>query len=222
MIALVSMFSDEFSPLSEVTWDRNKALYCKQNNYLGFNFRIPDWLQHGGYWKIHFIKEVMSLPLFYGRPEWIWALGCDTLVTNFDRNMLERVLEIEDEMAFIIATDINGDNADSFLIRNNDRGVGIINWLLEVEKDYGTEQGAIHYAIEGDFPAFTGCTRRVPQRAINSYDYKLYGPGEPNKDIFGTNGNWEPGDLLIHWPGFMGDVPKRVALAEEWLQKVQY
>ena len=61
----------------------------------------------------------------------------------------------------------------------------------------------------------------VPQRQINSYDYDQYPGSIPHvykKDLLGNDGQWAPGDFLIHWPGIGLD--RRIPLAEQMLTQV--
>ena len=57
----------------------------------------------------------------------------------------------------------------------------------------------------------------VPQRYMNSYLNQLY----PNQSVFdklGTDGTWQKGDWLIHWPGT--SLPMRLQLSQHFLNEV--
>ena len=61
----------------------------------------------------------------------------------------------------------------------------------------------------------------VTQRTLNSYDYDQYPGSIPHvykKDIFGNDGQWQPGDFLIQWPGIKND--RRIPLAQQMLTQV--
>jgi hypothetical protein len=61
----------------------------------------------------------------------------------------------------------------------------------------------------------------VPQRELNAYNYDLYPGLIPHiykKDLLGNDGQWQPGDFLIHWPAVPND--QRITMAQQMLTQV--
>lgn len=208
-IALVSMNSLEYQELADITWLQNKVPYCERH---GFGFYRSIVLPHA---KIGFEKLRVVKSAFAEGFDWVWATGCDSMVTDFT-NDLSKI--IDTHRSCIIATDINGINADSFLVKNDPTGRFIIDRCLELEERYDTEQHVI-MDLTIEFPSMFHI---VPQRTINSYNYDLYStPEELRFDELGTQGDWQYGDLLIHWPGFMNNPEMRVKFAKAMLDQIK-
>jgi hypothetical protein len=56
----------------------------------------------------------------------------------------------------------------------------------------------------------------ISQKAFNAYDYALY--PQHAGDPLAVEGQWEPGDFLIHWPGT--SLQHRIELAKTYLNKI--
>ena len=213
MHALISLHDEKYQPLGDLTWMQNKEQYAKQHGYAaicktsGFKEGVGI-----GYQKIHFAKEVLADHPEY---DWVWWTGTDTMITNFAVRIEDR---IDNNYHFMICVDVNGLNADSFLVRNTPEGKAIINSILSLEehcsKFWDTEQRAMamimglpipgeaiwdinpEVALSGDYKDII---KILPQRFMNSFNYQLYHYTD-QRDKLGIDGNWRPGDWLIHWP----------------------
>jgi hypothetical protein len=117
----------------------------------------------------------------------------------------------------IIPADANGINCGNMLIRNSPIGRSFLdviaaslnfyrNWYLQENQciqdllvgTFLTEQG-----IKNGGTLWSSVSRVVPQRVMNSYDYKnlpLFKNRKDVKDIFGNDGQWQKGDFIIQWP----------------------
>ena len=77
-------------------------------------------------------------------------------------------------------------------------------------------------AIKDSYPNYKHHFKIVPQREINSYDYSIFpkyqGNWYPSIDHLGTDGNWQPGDWVIQWPGIL--LEHRVELAKHFSQLI--
>lgn len=208
--AILSLHNQPFQPLADLTWP-NKVRYaekwgyghaCKSNNFYGVAL---------GFEKVWFIRDMLET---YQDIDWFWWVGCDTLVTNMQISLEDRV---DNNYHFIIATDCNGINADSFLIRNSPQGKEYISMILskyEQYKDHGwLEQQVIIDTLDQN----RDIIKIVPQRDLNAYNYSLYPECQPF-DKNGNDGNWQNGDLLIHWPGT--SLPHRIHLSHYYLTQV--
>jgi hypothetical protein len=194
-IVLASLHDQAYQPLGDITWTQNKIPYadlheyaycCKTDNFYG-GVSL-------GFEKILFIRDLLNT---YTEIDWIWWTGCDAMITNFTIKVEERV---DNQYHFIIATDCNGVNADSFFVRNSPEGKGFIDHIIgkmPLYKDHGWQEQQI---IIDSLEEFKSIIKLVPQKLINAYDYKLYPECQP-VDKLGENGQWMPGDFLIQWPG---------------------
>jgi hypothetical protein len=212
--AIVSLHTPNFQPLADLTWP-NKVQYaerwgyghaCKTEGFYGVAL---------GFEKIWFIKDVLEA---YPDIDWLWWVGSDTLITNMTVNLEER---IDNNYHFIIASDCNGINADSFLIRNSPEGRSYIDMIMSKYEQYKNHGWLEQQVIIDTFEENKNIIKLVPQRSINAYNYSLYSEcAAPEKqlDKLGNDGNWKPGDLLIHWPGT--SLPHRIHLSQYYLTQV--
>jgi hypothetical protein len=217
--ALITHHDAVYQPLADLTWNQNKVLYAKQHGY-DYHAQTDNFITAGqskyamtGFEKIHLARKTL---LDHPEYEWVWWTGTDTMITNFSTRLEERC---NNAYHFICAADINGINADSFLVRNTLEGRQFLDALLALEKDYlakywDTEQRAIANTIglpgTGDpgWPdpfELTGPYKDIvkvyPQRYMNSFNYHLYGATySHHNDKMKFDGNWQLGDWLIHWP----------------------
>lgn len=213
MIALVGVHSPEYQALADLTWGQNKALYCRRHGFIGED-KLTEIHP-----KFSFEKFLLAKNYFtYADVEWVWGTGTDSMITDFTNDLSALTAT---NASFLVATDRNGINADSFLIRNSIKGNHVLQWLLQRMEDHLDEQAAINSLFCSN--AFEpGVLEIVPQRAINSYNYNLYPNPEDRFDKLGNDGQWQYGDLLIHWPGFTANPERRVVWAKEYLNKVKY
>jgi hypothetical protein len=175
-----------------------------------------------GFEKIYLAKDTLEAHPEY---EWIWWTGTDSMITNFSTKIEDK---IDNNYHFIVAVDVNGINADSFLVRNTPEGRGFLDQVLALEdasmKFWDTEQRAMDTVLgfpgtsEPGWPfgdqltvpeQFQSIVKIVPQRYMNGYNYKFYHYTD-HRDKLGIDGNWQPGDWLIHWPAI--GLPDRVKL----------
>jgi hypothetical protein len=217
MYAIISHNDSKYQPLADLTWNENKIEYATRHGYAVYN-KTDEFLTTNektvmtGFEKIYLTKEIMQE---YPEVEWIWFTGTDTMITNFSTKIEDR---IDNNYHFIVAVDVNGINADSYLIRNTPEGMSFIDHVLSLkdtcDKHWDTEQRAFCYALgfpgtgEPGWPfgetlvvceQFRKIVKIVPQRYMNSFNYGLYHYTD-HRDKLGVNGNWSFGDWLIHWP----------------------
>lgn len=214
MIALQCSYDIGYSRLGDLTWYKNKYKYCQKHDYSPelHVYRNPP-MSHG-YMKIFHLREILKTP----KIEWVWATGCDSMITNMTVK-LESI--IDENYHLIIATDQNGLNADSFLIRNSEEGRYYIDYIISGLSIYDKHHWAEQQAMIDCAKKFEKITKIVPQRTFNSYNYDFYPQcPKPNLDKLGTDGNWQEGDFLIHWPG--QPLEKRLKHFERYSQSVIY
>lgn len=212
-IALQCSHDIGYSRLGDLTWYKNKFKYCEKHDYAPRLHVYKDAPVAHGFMKMFHVRELLR-----EKHDWIWVTGCDSMITN----MVTKVESIVDEnYHLIIATDQNGLNADSFLIRNSDEGRYYIDYILAGVDAYRDHHWAEQQAMIDCFDRFEKITKIVPQRTFNSYNYDFYPHcPKPNLDKLGTDGNWQVGDLLIHWPG--QSLERRIQHFNRYSQSIFY
>ena len=213
--ALVTAHNDAYQPLADITWEQNKRLYAEQWGYDaiaktdGYKYPVRDI----SYERTELIIELLES----GKYDWIHACGCDTMITNF-------TIKLEDiadnDYDFVIATDCYNINNDSMLIRNTPLAIGWLKQVVSLREEYATAKWLDQSAMIDTIGVMGNRIKIVPQRELNSYNYDL-DPMEPHiykKDLLGNDGQWAPGDFLIHWPAV--PVAQRIVMAQDMLSKV--
>jgi hypothetical protein len=210
-VALLSCYTDDYKPLADLTWVKNKALYCAKYNYTGYNIGGVN-LHKQGFTKFNLARSVLD------HHEWIWITGTDSLITNFTKDVYD-VLDLQNRsISFVAAFDVNGLNADSVLFRNDVAGRTLLDAVEAHREIYDNEQHTT-VVLTQENPYWRNRTKIVYQWELNSYLYGLYPAGTPTVDSkYGERGEWSEGDLLIHWPGM--NLEKRMQLANEYLGRV--
>jgi hypothetical protein len=211
-IAIVSIFNDRHRDLADLTWDNNKVKYAEKHGYLAVaktdNFS-PE--------QVHFDKFVHLLDVMEKNPDidWVWWLDNDAMITNFDIRVEDLV---DSDYHIIMATDIAALNTGSFIVRNTPQAREWLEFLLGKKKEYRDDKKWFEQQAVIDFyPKFQELFKIVPQQWLNSYDYRMY--NVEAVDLLGQDGQWYPGDFVIHWPGLPNET--RVKLAEQYKQYIQ-
>jgi hypothetical protein len=211
-MAIVSIFNDNHKDLAEFTWNNNKAKYAEKHGYLAVaktdNFS-PE--------QVHFDKFIHLLDVMEKNPEvdWVWWLDNDAMITNFNIK-LENLIDADYHI--IMATDIAALNTGSFIVRNSSQAKEWLNFLLSKKKEYKNDKKWFEQQAVIDFyPRFQNLFKIVPQQWLNSYDYKMY--NVEGIDLLGLDGQWYPGDFVIHCPGLPNET--RVVLAQQYQQFIQ-
>ncbi len=198
--AICSIHDEKYAELANITFYQNKKEYCSLHKYDLLHEEGNFVIAHSGFEKIRFVLETLKTKKY----EWVFWLGCDTLITNFKIKIEDRV---DDKYHFIICSDSNFlVNSDSFLIKSSEEGISFFQAVLdsyeEFIKDGYAEQAAIISLLKQE--KFSKLTKIIPQRNLNAYNYCMY-PHLPSmnsrRDFFGNDGNLKKGDFILHWPG---------------------
>ena len=210
-MAVVSIYSDNQKNLADWTWT-NKAAYAEKHGYLAVA-KTTNFSED----QIHFDKFVHILDVMDQHPEveWVWWLDNDAMITNFDIRVGDLV---DDDYHVIMPTDIAALNTGSFIVRNSPQAREWLEFLLSKKGEYKNDKKWFEQQAVIDFyPKFQDLFKIVPQQWLNSYDYRMY--NVEGIDLLGQDGQWAPGDFVIHWPGLPNDA--RVQLAEQYQQYIQ-
>jgi hypothetical protein len=215
-IRLFTYATENYRALADLT-DENKIRYCEKWGYEFHGRIVPETIEERpyselGFDKVEFVRDYLD------RCDWAWFTDVDSLITNFNKQ-IEDVINEYSQADFLVATWMNGINAGSYLVKNSDIGKAILDGILSRRGQFIHEQAALIDVVASG--KFEDNIKIVPQRLINAGDYNLFGDptDQANRlDKLGTCGQWEEGDLLIHWPGTT--LEHRMTLVYEYLDKV--
>jgi hypothetical protein len=154
----------------------------------------------------------------YPEAEWIFNIDTDAMITNMDKKLEDLVRTVAVESTHVaIPADCNGINCGVMLVRNSPIGKAFLetiivgmplyrHWYMFENQLIQDLVVGTHLEEDGMHPGGTfwaRVIRVVPQRVMNSYDYRnlprLAGRKDYN-DILGSDGQWQPGDFVIQWP----------------------
>lgn len=211
-VALLSVYTPDYKPLADLTFNKNKALYCAKYGYTGYNIECA--LHKQGFTKFKAALNILD------HHEWVWITGTDSMVTNFQKDVYE-VLDLQNPaISFVGAYDANSFNADSVLIRNDVYGHTLLQAVESLYNTYDNEQHSTIVLLEQN-QFWRDRAKFTYQWEMNSYLYGLYTGYTPVDCVYGVRGEWQEGDLLIHWPGV--SYGRRMLLAQEYIDgKVIY
>ena len=193
--ALATIHNENYAALANLTWNQNRVLYAQKHNYGAIaktdNFNGMNL----GFAKIALLLEIMKTNQY----DLIHWSGTDTLITNFTIPLTEFVY---DGYHITIATDFNGLQSDSFVIRNTMEGRAWLQMILDKMPEYLNHPFLEQGVMMETYQQYQHIVKVVPQRFLNSYHYQLYrNKGATNNhDKMGFNGQWYIGDFLIHAP----------------------
>jgi len=209
--AIVSMFNDSHIELAKRTWLNNKEQYALHHGYLAIP-KVNNFSKEA----IHFDKFSHILETFNNNPRlaWIWWLDNDAMITNFNLR-IEDV--IDDSYDIIMTTDLASLNTGSFLIKNSENSRVWLEDMLSKRRDYINDKKWFdQQCVIDTYVSYKDIIKLIPQRTMNSYDYRMY--NVDSTDMLGNNGQWQPGDWVVHWPGLSNEL--RVQLAEHFEKQI--
>lgn len=167
--------------------------YCAE---YGYTFHLEEGVK-SEYTDVHssFGKTAQVLD-YYKRemPQALWVVDADMMITNF-RIAAQNFPSAQH--AITITRDVNGLNSGSYFLS----GFWMTKcelWLrsiLSLRHHTTSEQHAMFWLEE----AYKEDTFYYPHPSFNSIDYAQYPAFE--KAYSRSQGQWKPGDLLVHLPG---------------------
>jgi hypothetical protein len=221
IIALATMHDNLYQHLANETWDNNKVKYAEKHEY-AYIAKTDDFYGFPpGFEKIQFLLDTFEA---YPDIEWIWWTGTDSMVTNFNTRIEDKVAEVPDAH-IIMSADFNFPiNCDSILIKNTKEAKAWLQDIMDNMDTYATHQYKEQQYMLDSADKYTDIMEVMPQHFMNSYEYKMYKVPPWNYtetvDVHGERGQWEPGDWLVHWPGTQPQ--ERLDLVEEYKEKIIY
>lgn len=224
MMTIVSVCSDEYVPLANMTVLQNREPYCARHNYRSVMKRFQTMSStFAGYDRMEWLYELMQNA---SEDDWFWCLGVDAMIMNW---LIPAEKFTKGDHHFIATRDVNVEcvNGDSYMVRASNEGKAMILKLISERHRWSSgaaECLALSEMVQekpwGDY------IKIVPQREINAYDYNLYGPnlGAPPGarseliERLAREGQFQDGDFVIHWPAV--PLKTRLRLAAEYMGKV--
>lgn len=216
-VCLYTCHSLPVAPLAALT-EPNKRAYARRHGYDFRSALLPEQPGRGYGWTR--LEEVQRLALS-GRYDWLFCTGTDSLITNPALTLASRVPPGAPDL--VIACDAQWWNNDAYLLRCRPSGINWLQAVLDEEPhwpDFPWDQGAMQTTAHRIRVAI------VPQRELNAFDYRHYAGFEGMsqgqgsyvraRDVNGNDGQWQPGDFLLHWPALT--LEHRLTLAAEMLQ----
>jgi len=195
-IAMCQAWDDGYAKLADLTWYANKKLYADYWKYpthiktSGFQYVVS-------YEKIKFMLDVMKEHPEY---DWLYWAGTDTLITNF---YIKLESFIDENYHIVMAKDINDINADSFMLKNSPESREFFEYIWTLAPKYNSHMWWEQQAMIDSMPKYKHLFKIVPQKTFNSFLYKqlYWNIYHSSIDKTGHDGQWEPGDFLLHVPG---------------------
>ena len=221
MIIIASMHDALYQELALETWDNNKVKYAEKHGY-AYLAKTEDFYGFPpGFEKIQFILDTFEA---YPETTWLWWTGTDSLITNFNIKVEDKVAEAGDAH-IIMSADFNfAINCDSMLIKNTPEARAWLQDIMDNMDTYGNHQFKEQQYMLDSADKYTDIMEIMPQHFMNSYEYKMYEVAPWNYketvDVHGERGQWESGDWLVHWPGTQPTERKK--LVEIFKQEVIY
>lgn len=226
MIIMATVHTDNIKEMSDKTWEGNKVLYAEKHGYAtcaktdDFAF-APEYI---GFERIQFIRDLLEA---YPDAEWIWLTGTDSMVTNFEIRIEDKIAEAcqDKDWDIIVSSDFNEIiNNDSMLVRNSQNSRDYFEYLIDNMEEYVYHRYAEQGYMIDTYEQYKDIIKLMPQRFMNSYEYRMYTVQpwlyKDTTDVFGNDGQWRDGDWFVHWPGTQFN--ERLKLIEEYKDKIIY
>lgn len=185
-VAVVTSTSPNRKDIFDVSYPNMKE-YCNKHGYIPIVIHLED----GGW---HYKKHETFNDLFHKGYDLIWYRDDDSVITNMTIP-IESFIDDQHEL-FICEDDIMGINGGSLIIKNNNGGKWVNDFILSHKKDFNNEQEVMEYYKDELF--LLGYMKILPHPSINSYPYEMY--PELDQATPHEKGNWREGDFLLHCP----------------------
>jgi len=195
-IAMCQAWDKNYEPLAQITWYQNKKLYCDHWQY-PYHLKTDGFKYQVSYEKIKLMLDTMNEHPEY---DWLYWAGTDTLITNM---YIKLESFVDENYHIVMAKDINNINADSFMIKNSQESKDFLAYIWSLVDTYNSHHWWEQQAMIDNMDKFEHLFKFVPQKTFNSFLYKelYWNIYRSSIDKTGHDGQWEPGDFLLHVPG---------------------
>lgn len=224
MIVMATMHDNNYKSLADETWENNKVKYAHKHGY-SYIAKTEDFYGYPpGFEKIQFLLDILET---YPDAEWVWWTGTDSMVTNFETRIEDKVTFDDVNIAphIIMSSDFNFDiNCDSILIKNTVQARAWLQEIMDLMPKYASHQFKEQQVMLDIMDKWDPWILIMPQNYMNSYEYRMYEVPPWNYkeavDVNGYRGQWEPGDWLVHWPGTQPQ--ERIELVKIYKDRIIY
>ncbi len=190
MNAVYIYYTPDWQPLADIVIPKVEA-YCAKHGYI---LMLVKHIENETVGLYKMMQLALLMPCFHH----IWVLDLDTLITNPNIRFTSFAggAGLDDDI--FITEDIHGINAGSWIIRNTEASRLFVRTVIN-NFDAPEEQTVMKRYLD------MVKVKILPHPSINSYKYELY--KDILKDELGETvmtheeGEWQPGDLLLHLPG---------------------
>jgi len=184
-----------YEKLAELTWHKNRKLYAEQNGYDAIARTDNFNGMNVGFAKIQLLLDTLKTNKY----DMVYWSGTDTMVTNFS---IPLTTFLYDNYHVTLATDFNGIQSDSFVVRNTIEGRAWLQMIMDKMPQYLSHPFLEQGTMMETYAQYQHIVKIVPQRFMNSYYYSMYRNkgAKDNNDKMGLSGQWEMGDFLLHAP----------------------
>lgn len=213
-ICVAYLFGENYSELAALCRPSLIA-YCQKHKY-DCNIKCVPPNEKGNYSFIR-IKHARELLDHY---DVVLMLEGDMMITSMNYNIEEL---IDNDHDFYCASDVNGKNTASFIIKNTEWGKTLMDIVYKWEDILGDEQNYFEHTQHEKI-------KIIPHPSINSIPYKFYSPSygyinwksiQPPPTLpKHEQGNWQIGDFICHTPG--KPLSERIAIFEEIKKFIVY
>lgn len=201
MNILLTSNTREYAPVATLTAP-GKCEYAVRHGFTFIANHLPD--------DCRLPRMEQLLPLLVGTEGWVCFTGADTLITNHTIPFTSLCEHTSAD--FVICDDVLGWNNDVCLLRRGDASRAYIEQVIRLMKRHNLNdqqamvqaKDSIHHEVKH-------------QRVMNSYLYSEY-PHHASDKVWGSSGTWQPGDLILHFPGMPNS--RRLRLLPEYLPRV--
>lgn len=180
MINLVSAWSQEYAPLADITWFKNKALYAKKHGY-GAKYYIHPERGDIAWNRVEIWLDALNK---VGEGNYIFWTGADALITKPEKKVEEFIKEGVD---FIFCMDAchRGVFSDCFIMKSSEVSKVMLQRILDSRcRDQGRDeqQALSEYLYQGSFRDYV----RNLDRSANPKDLLSYSPVKIDITPFGA------------------------------------
>lgn len=207
-VAIITHFGGEYEALADIVVPILER-YCKKHHYSLFVNKV-------GNGKYDFVrtKDARRLLDIY---DLVFAPEIDLMITNLT---IPIGAFIDDKHSFFICKDVNGINGGSFIVKNTNYGKMFLDNTNNPIYGFKTEQNYWEVNAE-DHPdvciLYHPSINSIPYKHYHNYGYIKYeGQLEPAHE----EGNWKPGDFIVHTPGL--EFNKRVEILSNLKSQIVY
>lgn len=207
-LSILTYYLPNYARLAALTLP-NREEYCARHGYSHVvqtqAFRDPG--QYYAIDRLWWLLDLMGRP---GASDLYWVFNVSSVITNMGRPVTDY---LDSDHSLYITRDVNGLNAGSMVIRNDEMGRELVRFVAEAAAHVNhcwfeqkvLQDNELH-------PRFGPRIKVLPHPSIQSYDYLEY------KWPDTTPGHWHEGDLVLALPGL--NLDQRVDRIQRWLKRV--